>query len=211
MARADDEVPEGALVRSEPAAAAPWRGDDHVLEVEAAAEAGLARSEVELDLYTKGFSAGMSVEDSFDGAIVARGRTVLSEAQLRKSLRPMLQYLGATADAVKVRVHDGEFELRLAKHAAEASQPVITTGKLTLKLWLVVAVLGYAAYHLITPVAAAIVWGGGLMLGGWLMRRGVASGRAMLASRLALGLGMLAQEEKIILPPAELPARPEEG
>jgi len=33
----------------------------------------------------------------------------------------------------------------------------------------------------------------------------MASGRSMLAGRLALGLGMLAQEEKIILPPLDAP------
>lgn len=206
MASSDDSP--GALARRETDAAVPWRGDDHQLQVEAAAEAGLPTADVELDLYTKGFSSGMTVEDSFDGAIVARGRTVLSEKQLRKSLRPMLRYLGATADVVKLRVHDGDFELRLAKHAAEASQPALQTAKVTLGLWVLFAVLGYAAYQLFTPMVAAFVWGGGLMLGGWMMRRGMASGRAMLASRLAMGLGMLAQEEKIILPPVNAPTLP---
>ena len=51
----------------------------------------------------------------------------------------------------------------------------------------------------------APVWGIGLMLGGWQLRQGMASGRAMLAGRLAIGLGMLAQEEKIILPPVDSP------
>ena len=50
---------------------------------------------------------------------------------------------------------------------------------------------------------AAILWGVGLILGAWQLRRGLASGRAMLAARLAIALGMLAAEEQLILPPAE--------
>ncbi|MCA9653167.1 MAG: hypothetical protein H6712_33930 [Myxococcales bacterium] len=211
MARSDDSPKAGALVRSKPGAVAPWRGDDHLLELEAAQEAGLARGEVELDLYTQGFSSGMVIEDPYDGAIVARGRTVLSDKELRQSLRPPLQYLGVTMDAVKLRVHDGEFELRVAKHAAEASQPSLESGKLTLKLWFGFGVLGIACYQIIAPALAAVVWGIGLMLGGWQLRQGMASGRAMLAGRLAIGLGMLAQEEKIILPPVNAPTLPGEA
>jgi len=43
------------------------------------------------------------------------------------------------------------------------------------------------------------------LVGGWQLRRGMASGRAMLAGRLAVGLGMLAQAEKVILPPLDAP------
>ncbi|MEX1368216.1 MAG: hypothetical protein AB1Z98_34115, partial [Nannocystaceae bacterium] len=112
---------------------------------------------------------------------------------------------GVTMDAVKVRVHDGDFELRVAKHAAESSQPSLESGKITLKLWFGFGLLGFACYQMIAPALAAIIWGIGLMLGGWQLRQGMASGRAMLAGRLAIGLGMLAQEEKIILPPADSP------
>lgn len=180
-----------------------WRGDDHLVKVEAADEAGLARNEVELELYTQGFSSGMTIEDEHDGAIVARGRTVLNAKELRRSFRVPLQYLGVAMDAAKVRVHDGDFELRVAKHAAEASQPSLESGKIALKLWFGFGLLGIACYQIIAPALAGIVWGVGLMLGGWQLRQGMASGRAMLAGRLAIGLGMLAQEEKIILPPSE--------
>ncbi|MCX4244908.1 hypothetical protein [Paraliomyxa miuraensis] len=194
-----------ALARRRGSAAVPWRGDEHVLAVEAAAEAGLDRGDVELDLYTQGFSSGMTVDDPLDGAIVARGRTVLRERELLRSLRPALQYLGVPADAVKLRIHDGSFELRVSKHAAEASRPALDAGKQALKLWLGFGLLGLAGYQLLAPFVAAIVWSAGLLLGGWQLRRGMASGRAMLAGRLAIGLGMLAQEEKIILPPVDAP------
>lgn len=197
--------PSTSLARRPGGSAIPWRGDEHVVQVEAAVEAGLARGQVELDLYTEGFGAGMTVEDPLDGAIVARGRTVLREAELRRSLRPALQYLGVPNDAVALRVHDGSFELRVGKHAADASRPALESGKLALRLWLAAALVGVACYSLVAPALAGVVWGVGLLLGGWQLRRGVASGRAMLAGRLAIGLGMLAQEEKIILPPLDAP------
>ncbi len=201
MAR-DDEGSSRALARRHSGDAPAWRGDEHLLQAEAADEAGLARREVELDLYTKGFSAGMSVEDKLDGAIVARGRTVLREEELRRSLRPPLLYLGVAMDAVKLRVHDGEFELRVAKRAAEASPPVLESGKLALRLWVGFGLLGLAAYQIILPAVGGVLWGAGLLLGAWELRRGMASGRMMLAGRLAIGLAMLAQEEQIILPPS---------
>jgi len=205
---ADDRPRSGrttSLARRPGGAAAPWRGDEHRLQVEAASEAGLARGDVELDLYTHGFSAGMTVDDPLDGAIVARGRTVLREGELRRSLRPALQYLGVPTDAVKLRIHDGTFELRVSKHAAEASRPALDSGKQALKLWIGFGLLGLACMQLLSPALAGLVWGVGLLLGGRQLRRGMASGRAMLAGRLAIGLGMLAQEEKIILPPLDAP------
>ncbi|MEM9456838.1 MAG: hypothetical protein AAGF11_21855 [Myxococcota bacterium] len=195
----------GALARRQGAAAQPWRGDEHLLEVEAAVEAGLSRGEVELDLYTRGFSSGMTVEDPLDGAIVARGRTVLKEQELGRCLRPALQYLGVGMDAVKLRVHDGSFELRVAKHTAEASTPALESGKDALKVFVGFGLLGFAAYQIIMPAVGGVIWGIALLLGGWLLRQGMASGRMMLAGRLAMGLGMLAQEEKIILPPVDPP------
>lgn len=204
---ADDRPPAqaSALARRPGSAAAPWRGDEHRLQVEAAAEAGLATGDVELELYTQGFSSGMTVDDPLDGAVVARGRTVLREAELLRSLRPALQYLGVPIDAIKLRIHDGSFELRVSKHAAEASRPALDAGKQALKLWIGFGLLGLAGYQLLAPFVAALFWSVGLLLGGWQLRRGMASGRAMLAGRLAIGLGMLAQEEKIILPPLDAP------
>jgi len=194
-----------SLARREVDAAAGWRGDEHLLQVEAAGEAGLSRRDVELELYTRGFSSGMTVEDPHDGAIVARGRTVLTEPELLRSLKPPLLYLGVSLDAVKVRVHDGDFELRVAKHAAESSTPALESGKDALKVFVGFGLLGLAAYQIILPAVGGIIWGVALLLGGWLLRQGMASGRMMLSGRLAMGLGMLAQEEQIILPPADSP------
>jgi hypothetical protein len=39
------------------------------------------------------------------------------------------------------------------------------------------------------------------MLGAWQLRRGLATGRAMLGARVAIALGMVAQAEKLVLPP----------
>jgi hypothetical protein len=195
---ADDESKPGALAKR-----GTWRGDEHQLQVEAAAEAGLVKSEAELESFTQGFSGGITVEDPADGAIVAHGRTVLSTQQLRKNLLPALRYLGIPKDAVAVRVHDGKFELRIAKRVAESANPVLAAGKLALQVWIGFGLLGLAAYNLVAPFVAAIVWGVGLALGGWQLRRGLATGRAMLAARLAIGLAMIAQEDKLILPPAE--------
>jgi hypothetical protein len=202
---ADDSPASRALVRRPGAVAKPWRGDDHKLQLEAAAEAGLSRSQTELELYTEGFAGGITIEDPLDGAIVARGRTVLREAELRRSLRPALQYLGLGADAIALRVHDGSFELRVARQSAEAARPALESSKAALLTWVGMGLVGLACYQLVAPAAAGILWGIGLMVGGWQLRRGTASGRAMLAGRLALGLGMVAQEEKIILPPLDAP------
>ncbi len=208
MKSIDDGPPSAeALARRGPTATSPWRGDEHLVQVEAAAEAGLPRNDVELDSYMQGFSAGMTIDDSFDGAIVARGRTVLDHDQLLRSVRPPLKYLGIAFDDIKLRVHDGEFELRIAKNAAEASRPALESGKLTLRLWFGFGLLGLTCYQLFSPALGGILWGIGLLLGGLQLRRGMASGRAMLAGRVAMGLGMLAQQEQIILPPANAPTQ----
>lgn len=180
-----------------------WRGDEHRLQVAAAAEAGLDRSKVEVDLYSQAFSHGMTVEDPYDGAIVARGRTVLGRKELFDTLRPTLHYLGVARDAVRIQVHDGSFELRIGRRAAEASSPALDSAKLALQLWIGFGLVGLAAYMFLPMGFAAIAWGVGLVVGGWQLRRGLASGRAMLGARLALALGMLAQEEKLILPPLQ--------
>lgn len=205
---AKDSPASRALARRPGSATRPWRGDDHRLQLEAASEAGLSRSDLqktELDLYTEGFASGITIDDPLDGAIVARGRTVLREAELRRSLRPALAYLGLRAEVVALRVHDGSFELRVARQAAEGARPALESGKAALGTWLGSGLLGIACYQLVAPAAAGLLWAAGLLVGGWQLRRGMASGRAMLAGRLALGLGMLAQEEKIILPPLDAP------
>jgi hypothetical protein len=199
----DEERGERALARPGPAVVEVWRGDDHKLQVEAAQSVGLVGDEVALDLYTKGFTAGMTIDDPLDGAIVARGRTPLRDSELLASVRPALRYLGVANELVSVRVHDGKFELRVHKRAAEASKPVYEAGKLTLKLWIGFGLLGLTAmrFAFVPQFIVAILWGVGLLLGGWQLRRGMASGRAMMSARIALALGMLAQAEQLVLPP----------
>jgi hypothetical protein len=48
-----------------------------------------------------------------------------------------------------------------------------------------------------------VLWGGALVVGSVVLRRGVVSGRSMLAARLTVALALLAKEEKLILPPAK--------
>jgi hypothetical protein len=197
----DEDGRERALARKDDAPGQPWRGDDHKLQVEAAKSVGLPADEVALDLYTKGFTAGITIDDPLDGAIVARGRTPLREKELLGSVRPAMRYLGVAHDQLAVRVHDGKFELRIAKRAAEAGKPVYEAGKTTLKLWIGFGLLGLAALRFVPQFVVAILWGIGLLLGAWELRRGMASGRAMLAARVAVALGMLAQAEQLVLPP----------
>jgi hypothetical protein len=185
-----------------PRALRRWRGDEHKLQLAAAAEAGLATDDVELELYTEGFTAGITLEDPFDGAIVARGRTVIKEPELLRSLRAPLVYLGVPRDAIKVRISDGRFELRVAKHAADSSRPSLDSAKLALQVWIGFGLLGLAAMQFLPSFVSALVWSAGLLLGAWQLRRGLVTGRAMLSARLALALAMLAKEEQLILPPA---------
>lgn len=196
-----DDRGDDAVARREGPAIEPWRGDEHELQVQAAKDAGLRGNEIALDLYTKGFTAGMTIDDPHDGAIVARGRTPLREPELLKSVRPAMRYLGVAADQLAVRVHDGRFELRIHKRAAEAGRPVYEAGKLTLQLWVGFGLLGLAAMRFVPQFIVAILWGVGLMLGAWQLRRGMASGRAMLSARVAMALAMLAQAEQLVLPP----------
>ncbi len=181
---------------------AGWRGDDHQIAMDAAGEAGLKQTDVELELYTDGFKSGMVLEAN-DGSIVATGRTVLKQMQLNRALAPMLRYLGVPGDGMKLRVGNGTFEIRIAGRVAEGSSPALSNAKVALQLWFGFGLLGLAVYQLI-PVArfmSAILWGVGLMLGSWQLRRGLVSGRAMLGAQLAMGLAMMAQEEQLILPP----------
>jgi hypothetical protein len=180
-----------------------WRGDDHLMEVEAAKEAGLVPSEAALDSFTRGFSEGIAVEDPADGAIVARGRTMLTNKQLLEQLMPALRYLGVPREGVVTKVFDGNFELRIAKRVAESSNPVVTAGKLALQIWVGFGLLGIAAYMYLPQYVAGLLWGIGLLVGGWQLRQGLVTGRAMLAGRLAVGLATIAAEDKSILPPAE--------
>jgi hypothetical protein len=193
-----DEKQGGPLART----GEPWRGDEHKLQVLAAKEAGLAPTQVAVDLYTEGFKAGLQERDPADGAIVLRGRTVLKAAELERSLRPMLRFLRVGPDATRVRVFDGQFELRIAAQAAEAGAAVQGAARSVLLMWMAGALLGWWMLS-VSRMATFLIWGLSLLIGAWSLRRGLVSGRTMLAARLAVGLGMLAHEEQLILPPAD--------
>lgn len=181
----------------------PWRGDEHALRLSAAQEAGLDTKDLELELFTEGFKAGMTIKDR-DGALVLRGRTVLKDAQLRKSLKPTLRFLALLPDQVATRVDDGEFELRVSASAVEQSKGSTNAVNVVLKLWLGFGLLGLIAWNALhLEWLAAIVWGGALLAGAVTLQRGVVTGRSLLAARLTLALAMLAKEEKLILPPAK--------
>jgi hypothetical protein len=53
----------------------------------------------------------------------------------------------------------------------------------------------------VSRLATVLVWGVTLLYGAWSLRRGMVSGRTMLAARMAVGLALLAHEEQLILPP----------
>jgi len=190
----------------------PWRGDEHELRLSSAREAGLAADEVkdlELELFTEGFKAGMVLDDQSDRSIVLHGRTILTEKQMGKALGPTLRFLGVARDQVALRIHDGEFELRIARHAVEAAKPTLDSAKITLKLWIGAGLLGLLAWNVLNlGWLAALIWGAALVLGGYALRQGTVSGRSMLAARMTVALAMLAQEEKLILPPARASGDP---
>jgi hypothetical protein len=184
----------------------PWRGDEHELRLNAAREAGLASeelAEVELDLFTEGFKAGMVLDDPADHCIVLRGRTVLREKQMGKALRPTLKFLGLTKDQVALRIHDGEFELRVSPNAAEAAKPALDSAKLVLRLWIGLGLVGALIWYWFDIAwLTTLVWGAALLGGAYVLRQGAVSGRALLGARLTVALAMLAQEEKLVLPPS---------
>ncbi|PRP94168.1 hypothetical protein ENSA5_41230 [Enhygromyxa salina] len=183
-----------------------WRGDEHELRLAAAREAGLETeelNEVELDLFTEGFKAGMVLDDPDDRAIVLRGRTVLRENQMGKALRPTFKFLGVPNDQVALRIFDGEFELRVSQNVAEAAKPALDSARLVLKLWIGLGLVGMLAWYWFSLAwLAALLWGGALVGGGYVLRQGAVSGRALLGARLTVALAMLAQQEKLILPPS---------
>lgn len=183
-----------------------WRGDEHELRLAAAREAGLESEEideVQLGLFTEGFKAGLTLDDPADHNIVLRGRTVLREDQLSTALRPILRLLAVGIQQFTLRVHDGEFELRVLPNAAEAATPALDSAKTVLKLWIGVGLVGLAIWtQLEIAWLTMLVWGGGLLVGAYMLRQGAVSGRALLGARLTLALAMYAQQEQLILPPS---------
>jgi hypothetical protein len=180
----------------------PWTGDEHVLQVEAAKEAGLAANKVELESFTEGFKTGMTLEDKADKSIVLRGRTVLKLKELKKSLFPLFKFLRVPLSEVAMQVHQGEFEIRVSGKVAERAAPVLDSAKVALKTFIGFGLMGFLASQL-HQALAAIVWGLGLLLGGYALRQGLVNGRSMLGGRLVVGLAMLAQEEGLVLPPGD--------
>ena len=187
-----------------PASRPGWRGDEHRLQLQAAGEVGLSLDDTALDFLTQGFKNGMTLEDPKDGSVVLRGRTILRKQELTRALLPAYRYLGIKADGARVRVFDGQFEIRVAQRVAENSPAAYGNAKLALQLWIGFGMLGLTA-HMMLPgmkFVAGIVWGIGLLLGAAQLRRGIAGGRAVLGARFALALALLAHEEQLVLPPA---------
>ena len=149
------------------------------------------------------FAQGVVVDDPSDHAVVARGRTELGQSQLEKSLYGAMKFLGVPQDGYAVTVQRGRFELRVSRAAVEALPATNTQAVDALKLFVGFGLLGVALYVMVVPWAAGIAWGLGLLLGGWQLRRGVASGRAMLAGKLAFSLATIARAEPRVLPPGQ--------
>lgn len=198
----DEHERSSALARRGDAAPAAWSGDEHKLALDAAEEAGLDRREAELESYTAGFKGGMTLEDPDDKAIVFRGRTVLDEKEFRQSITPTIRFLQLPRDQVALRIHDGEFELRIGRTAAEAASPALDSAKLALRVWIAAGLLGWAVSEL-AQWAALLLWGLGLFGGALILRHGFVNGRSLIGARMTLALAMLAQEEQLILPPAK--------
>ena len=198
---------EASLVRATTTMPDGWNGTEHRLQVHAAKEAGLDAAEVELDMYTEGFRGGLVMQDAGDNAIVARGRTILSTEEFRLVVRPLMRFLSLADEQVALQVHDGKFEFRVFAGAAEGAQASYAGARAGMFTFVGVGVLGAIAFQTAGPWVAAIIWTIGAVISAIHVRRGVISGRAYLAGRIALGLAMIAQSEKTVLPPADLAAR----
>ncbi|MCA9637179.1 MAG: hypothetical protein KC420_14225 [Myxococcales bacterium] len=194
-----DETPETRLARGP--SEEPWRGDEHRLQVSAAAEAGLAHKDVSLDLYRQGFRRGLRVRDPLDAALVLRGRTVLREEQLAPAIRRIFTHLHLGASTYSLRVDDGEFEVRIAASAADGGSASLEAMRRALLVF-VVGGLGGLLLLKSSSAFALLLWSAGLLAGAAILRRGVAEGRTRLAARLVDELAQLAEREQLILPPA---------
>ena len=196
----------GPLARPSSPGGAPWSGRHHRDHGQhhqpERPKAGLPAAQVALDLYTEGFKAGLTEKDPGDKAIVLRGRTVLKAPELERCLRPMLRFLRVGPDSVSTRVFDGQFEVRVAAAAAEAGESVQGAARSVLLMWIAGGLLGWWL-RATWQVGTMLVWGITLLLGAVMLRRSLVSGRTMLAAKLAVGLGILAHEEQLILPPGD--------
>lgn len=178
-----------------------WRGNDHLDAVDAAQEAGLSGKNTELDLFTQAFAASTQLDDPEDHSISIRGRTTLKSEELLKCLYPTMRFLRLRKEDVVARVYDGNFELRVSNKAAQTAPSNIGHAKVALQVLLGGGLLGWAFMQFANWLTA-LVWGAALLTAGWILRRGLVSGRAIMGARLAKSLAILAQEEGLILPEA---------
>jgi len=158
-----------------------------------------------VESFAHGFKAGLVMEDAADGAVVLRGRTVLDARELGHALLPLLRYIDIPKDAIKLAVHDGGFELRISRRIAETSRSALGAARTTLMFWLVAGLAG-ASLMRVSQGLTLLVWSGALLVGAWMLRRGSANGRTMLAARLVSAFSVMAHEHKLILPPGDMEA-----
>lgn len=184
----------------QPPVAVEWRGDEHRLQTQAAAEAGLEPANAALALFRQGFARGLTVRDPVDGAIVLRGRTVLRRDQLHAAVVDAFGHLGL-GRGVAVRVHDGEFELRVAAAAIEGSAPALDVTRRALLAFVVGGLVGL--FFLRSSSALALLaFSFGLLGGAYTLRSGLHRARAAIAGRLVDELARLAHHQQLILPAA---------
>lgn len=181
----------------------PWRGDDHAVRVSAGVEVGLARQDVALDSFREGFTAGVTMVDRVDGALVLRGRTVLDGPQLQEALDPGLRRAGLGNGGVEARVEDGEFELRVSRMAlmrAGAARPVDGGAGISMG---VVAGLALSAVALgLSGLASGPALA--LSLAGFATAAAglhLAWARRLVSRRLVRALGEAAHAQGTLLPP----------
>jgi len=179
---------------------AGWRGDEHNLQLGAAAEAGLAADEISLDLFRQGFIGGLTIRDPLDHAMVLRGRTILDESQLKPSLRRIFAHLHLGANNFSVKVDDGEFELRIADEVAQGAGSATDAMRRALLVFVISGLAGLFFFKT-AGAASLLFWGVGLLVGSSIVRRGITKGRVQLAARLVDELALLAHHEQLILPP----------
>ena len=178
-----------------------WRGDEHRLQVAAAAEAGLEARDVAVELYRQGFARGLVVEDPLDRAIVVRGRTVLRAEQLTAALRGALGHLHLPPGSFAVKAQDGDFEVRVAARAVEHGGTTMAATRQALLAFVLGGLVGLL-FLKSQGALALIAFSFGLLGGSFILRRGLRQGRALLAARVVDEIARLAAAEQLILPPA---------
>ncbi|MBK8261512.1 MAG: hypothetical protein IPK80_09240 [Nannocystis sp.] len=188
-----------------PVTADEWRGDEHRLQTQAAAEAGIEPAGVALALYRRGFASALTARDPVDGGLVLRGRTVLRRDQLQAAIIGAFAHLGLTRGVV-IRVDDGDFEVRVAAQAIEGSAPAIDATRRALLAFVASGLVGLLFLRT-SSALALLAFSFGLLGGAWVLRSGLHRARELIGGRLVDELARLAHQEQLILPPA----RPRDG